>query len=266
MPQPKKGSVPVPNSDAAITTAPPPATGGVSSPLDGSAATGFSNISSPQNGTNIPIPQNGVTGGPPSIRSGNSNPTGAPQGTYSVPVGYTTGGGGLVMGFENFIPLFLAFAFWFVSLYLWNESARLQRWLIKDEKDGPDPQSGLGVIGSWTIIIVLSAFLLWLGTHPPVPDNAPTPLFFLFSILRYPESYVTVVFMLGVVPAAVAFCKFVLAIPLAQTAARTTDGTNSISRSPMMAFFGAIIGAINLAGSSVTLWVWLSAARAITPH
>jgi len=186
-------------------------------------------------------------------------------------VGGGTGGGtysgtsypadSLVMSFEIFIPLFLALAFWFVSIHLWEESARFQKWLIKDEKDAPDPQSGVGVTASWTIIIVLSTFLSWLQTRPSLHDNAPLPLDFLRSILLYPANYVTAVFMLGIVPAALAFCKFVLAIPLARTATNKVDGTSSIRHSPMTAIFGAIIGAINLAGSSITVWVWLKAGK-----
>lgn len=212
-------------------------TGGVApaapAPLlnSGVTSSGVSDQTVPQSQTSVSIP------------SGNSNP----QGTYISE-----------LSFEAFTPLFLAFAFWFISLYLWNESARFQKWLVKDDEHAPDPQSGFGAIASWTIVVGLSAFLRWAPTNPPEAEDGPYPLLFLFSILRSPKIYVPLIFMLGVVPAAVAICKFLLAIPLAQTAARTADGSSVIKRSPLTAAVGATIGAINLAGSSVTLWLWLS--------
>lgn len=178
---------------------------------------------------------------PPTGGSGISVPTASGVSNYNSP-----------LSFEPFFPLILAIIFWAFSMFLWSESERFQRWLAKDVKDAPDPSSGFGIIAVLTVSIGLLGYGHWYSQNPEFNDVG----YFLSSILQQPKAYAPLVFLMGLVPAAVAFVKYLMAIPLALVAADGADQTSKVKRSPGIAMIGAAASAVNLVGSIITIWVW----------
>lgn len=168
---------------------------------------------------------------------------------YSPILGY---GGVLVppepelASFDLWIFLF-SVALFSISFFLLHQGVAFQRWVVSNEKNAPDPNSG--VMMSWMLSImmiliwVLHSLLFrefWIGSFTET----------IFYVLENPLDFSPAVLIASVVPAAVALYKFLITGSLMRA---LPDTKNSVSRSPVAVMAGAICTLLTLCASIATL-------------